>query len=130
MIAVTVTPFGWAVLPFALVFVAAVVAVVVILVRRRREEIIGFDRDEAISYVWGNLARSVKRRVSLGDVATVIDAQRALAVEDQPADDAELVAVLCLEIAASEGIDLAPDDVACILVQQYRYAEEKGLFES
>lgn len=130
MAAVTVTSFGWAVLPFALVFVAAVVTLVVVLRRRRRFEIVGFDRDEAISYVWGNLPRLVKRRVALGDVAAVVDAQIALAPDDLPGDDAELVARVCMAVAAREGVELAPDDVAPMIVLQYRYAAEKGLLAS
>lgn len=130
MVAVTVTSFGWAVLPFALVFVAAVVALVVVLRRRRRFEITGFDRDEAISYVWGHIPRAVKRRVALADVAAVVDAQITLAPEDQPADDAELVARVCLAVAEREGVDLDPDDVARIVVLQYSYAEAKGLLGS
>lgn len=129
MIAVTVTPFGWAVLPFVVVFVAAVVTVVVILARRRRHFIVGFDRDEAISYVWGHLPRPVKRRVALGDVVSVVDAQIDLGPGDVPDDDAELVAILCLAVAERDGVELAPEDIAAIVVLQYRYAEAKGLMQ-
>ncbi|MFN8103800.1 MAG: hypothetical protein U0U69_05000 [Acidimicrobiia bacterium] len=127
MTAVTVTPIGWAVLPFVIVFVAAIVTLVVVLRRRRRQEIVGFDRDEAISYVWGNLPRLVKRRVALVDVVSVVDAQLAMPAADAPDDDAALVAALCLMVAERDGVELDPDDVARMVVLQYRYAEAKGL---
>lgn len=116
-------------LPFAVVFVAAIVLVVYLLVSRRRRVTLGFDREEAISYVWGHLPRSVKGHLVLADVVAVVDAQIGLDLGNLPADDAELVAAVCLAVRDSTGVELAPEDVAPIVVLQYRYAEEKGLFE-
>jgi len=122
--ALTLTGFGWALIPFIVAAVAAV-AIAAVVWRRRRIEV-GFDLDEAASYVWMNLPRSVKRRVALTDVVAVLEAEKDLDEPDLD-DDAVLVATVCAAVSEREGIQLEPDDVAQMIMLQYAYAEEKGL---
>ncbi len=121
----SLTPLGWAVIPFVVVVVVAIILVVYLLRVRWRVTTIGFDLDEATNYIWRNLTTEEKGRIAMGHVARMLEACRAAESIETDADLSELLA----ESARLAGAELFERDVARIVELQYEYAGQKQLFD-
>jgi hypothetical protein len=103
--------------------VVAVVALWYLLRRNRRREVVGFDRDEAVNYIWSGLTREQRTRIAMSHVTAMIEAERA-APDTLEAED---LAGVLTTAATVGGARLAPGDVDDVMRLQFDYAESKGL---
>ena len=104
----------------------------------KQEDLLVFDEDEAVTYIYNSLSSELKKRISKDDIDYVMDVmyeyfENNNLIDENSTDDADIDEEDMFEFIMScikkdKMINLTRDDVLVILESEFEYGKKMGIY--